>query len=179
MSIDMSGSDGGSVDYSSFEYQQMVAQLELRESGDSTGGSNPRAQAVVNFEPLGDIGGLDQNEIAELAYLETHAVMEIEDESDDQNVATTAEQRGTVGLNLPSDGPGASVSPDSTAGTDVPGDVVQVKQIDESNVEAFGRDRAEDRIMQVFKSSAALPFDDQTNGPGGAGSHDHFYATKQ
>jgi len=88
------------TDYSSFEYQQAVANTSLTpEGGDAT---NPQLDFLYDIEPLARIGGLDNNEVAELVYLETQVSIEPESEQSDadQTVANAIEMRGVVGANI-------------------------------------------------------------------------------
>jgi hypothetical protein len=170
---------GGETDYSDFEYEQITAALEVDGDEDST--TNPNAYAVHTFNPLDAIGGLDNNEVAELVYLETTVTLEYEDEVDDQDVGTTAETRGIVGVNLSTGGRAdflnANIGAEQTDGQ------AQVAEtfndtLDE-NIGVANSQKAEDRILQLFAANGGLPFDDQTNGPGGAGTHEQFYAEKK
>lgn len=170
MSVNM---DADGTDYSDFEYQ--TAALRTQVTPDDSVSTNPRARTVTSFEPLARIGGLDNNEVAELVYLETFADIEIEDEEvADQDVATTGELRGAVGINLPASD---SAFPES-ADVGFRGEVVEAANIPEDNVTTRGNSRSDDRILQQYFSGFGLPFDDQTNGPGGSGTYNHFYAEK-
>lgn len=165
MSINMDDDSG--TDYSDFEYQTISAQLQLFESDDSTGNTSAAATGLVTFEPLGGIGGLDNNEVAELVYVETYAALEHEDESADQDVGTSTEFRGNLGVNLPATD-AALVDTNRVGGPSVEGQLIEANDIAEDNVEVVGDEGTDDRRLQHFKVVGGPPFDDQTNGPGGS-----------
>lgn len=168
--MDMSGGSTA-TDYSSFEYQQISTQLFLEAQDFSE--TNPGSFVNHTIEPLSDIGGLANNEVAEIVAIETYAGLEFEDESADQNVGSSAELRGVSGINLPN-APGVVVGP---GGQTVEGQA-EVYQGDEDLAKPLNRSISEDRVLQIFRSHGGLPFDDQTNGPGGSGSIDSFHNTK-
>lgn len=172
MSVNPNGMD--EPDYSDFEYQTNVTQIIAREADDTTGNEAPSVVAQTSFEPLSAVGGLDNNEVAELVYLETQADIEFLDEAADQDVATTAKLRGVVGLNLADS---VSSLPENR-NTDSSQSLISTDNIDPANVELNGRGGSDDRWLQPFVANAAPPFDDQTNGPGGVSSGDAFYAEK-
>lgn len=178
MDMDMS-THGGNVasDYSDYEYQVASAQVILVENNDSTGDSSPRASCHIEFEPLDTAGGLDNNEVAELVYLETQAVLEHEDEPADQDVGTSSEVRGNIGINLP---PTEGAYVDNNAGSQntVTGTVVDPVDIAEDNVLIEGTTRVDDRYLQAFKVVGGPPFDDGTSGPGGNNFSTFFRAEK-
>lgn len=167
MNMDMNGS--ADTDYSDFEYQQIVTRNQL----DPTG-SNPDATVQYEIEPLSGIGGLDNNEVAELVALEVITGLEVDDEIADQDVGTYAEHRGVVGANLPAT---RSILPGTIRSNDVDGTVVTSSATASSSTRIAGS-QSEDRIFQMFRGSLSLPFDDQTNGPGGAGSENSFHSVK-
>jgi len=168
---------GDEVDYSSFEYQTMASFLQLDGSPQTGGDSSGAASAVQSFEVLGGVGGLDNNEVAELVALEVQAVMEHEDGAADQNVATSTEFRGNVGINLP-ESEGAFVDPNSDRTAVGTGSIVRVDDIEEGSVTLKGVTDTDDRRLQHFKVVGGPPFDDETNGVGGNNFSTDFYALK-
>jgi len=170
MSMNMDG--GGSTDYSDFEYQQLSARLS---TADSTGGTdtNVDGSGAVSFDVLGGIGGLDNNEVAELVYLETNVIMEFEDEVDDQNVGTDVQGRGVIGADLPL-GEGAFIQGKNP----VDGQLFDLQNTDDSFSSMSGNSTSDDRMFQLFTVSGGHPFDDETNGVGGSANHENFYAEK-
>lgn len=162
------------TDYSEFEYQQITAQIEIEDPV-----TNPNASVLHTLEPLRDIGGLDNNEVAELVYLETQASVEIEDEVADQDVGTAMETRGTVGLNLAATRASLVGGNIGSGDTDGATDIIETfNGVDPANVESANSTRSEDRILQLYRANGGIPFDDQLNGPGGNASFEHFYAEK-
>lgn len=170
MSINMDADDV--TDYSDFEYQQFSSRLQVNESADATGGSNPGVEGLLTFEPLGKIGGLDNNEVAELVYHELSAAVEWEDETGDQNVATFAEGRGVFGVNLNS----ANSFP--AKNQTVEGEILEATDHDPDNSNVFFKDLNDDRILQLWQTYSSAPFDDAGGGTGGAGAADQFHAEK-
>lgn len=147
MSINMDGSDV--TDYASFEYQQIGGDPIL---GGATGGS-VGAEFLYEFEPLASIGGLANNEVAELVYHELQITLEPEaEQGNDQNVSSDFEFRGVFGANIGQGNGFQGLAND-----------VEEQISNTTN----GYDAAEDRIFQLFRANGVLPFDDETNGPGG------------
>jgi len=176
MSVNMDFDESSpGTDYSDFEYQQTSIAMEV--GAGST--SNPRVQAIYDVPILDEVGGLDNNEVAELVYLETHAIVEIEDEQADQDVATTGETRGVVGINLPESREGLP-DPAATGNTNrLNATVVDVDSDQTEDALNFqGDTRVEDRFLQMYHTAFGLPFDDEANGPGGAGFMEAFHAEK-
>jgi len=164
-----------STDYSDFEYQQIDSVLLINEGQDNTGDENARVLSVTSVEPLLGRGGLDNNEVAELVYMQTSAYIEIEDDSGDQDVGTAAEGRGTVGINLPNS-TDAFVQDE---GQFVDGNIVgEVRNVDEGNVTVGTSVVSDNRILQLFDTHATYPFDDASSGPGGGGSQEGYTAEK-
>jgi hypothetical protein len=153
--LDMSGGASG-TDYSDFEYQT------LKLNNTAGGNGNVNSEFLYEVEPLGGIGGLDNDEVAELVHLEVHASIEPEDEKNDQDVATAADLRGIVGANINTldglTGIGNTIAKQGSGG-------------------GSGLEVSDDRVFQQFQARAVLPFDDQTNGPGG-GSFDSFHNSR-
>jgi hypothetical protein len=128
----------------------------------------------VDIEPLAAAGGLSNNEVAELVYLEVQAILEPETEFADQNVAGNTEVRGVVGINLPKT---RSAFPnDFPVQSD--GTVIENNGFVDRPNPFRASTLTDDAYLQQFQVENVPPFDDETNGPGG-GSTDHFYAEKQ
>lgn len=156
MSVNMDTSE--STDYGSFDYQQGECRLEFKADG------NLRGAAAFSFDPLAAIGGLDNNEVAELVYHSITVQPEIEDENGDQDVGTAFEIRGLFGANI--DGfKGEEIAPTGQDPADA--EIYDLDNISEANVSALQTDVARDEVFEIFRSVSSLPFDDQTNGPGG------------
>lgn len=159
MSINMDGD--GPTDYSDFEYQQIS---HIHENQNLTG-SPAQTRIATDFEVLGGIGGLDNNEVAELVYAELVVSIDHEQSVDDQDVGSQTDFRGLFGANLPASTsllPGRGAAPGTT------------EIITESNATAdqAGNSESEDRIFAQYAMTKSPAFDDQTNGPGGAGGGD-------
>lgn len=161
------GSGSGEVDYGDFEYETYSAQIVVNENNDSTGDTSAGGFVLVEFDPLKGSGGLDTNQVAELVYLETYAFLEFEDETGDQNVGTSAEFRGCVGINLPASSQAFIDNNDNNPQNPVEGTVISTQDIAEDNVLAEGASAVDDRRLQIFKAAGGPPFDDQGNGIGG------------
>lgn len=161
----MDGQD--ETDYSDFKYQHVQQSLQFTPNDDqaSAGGS-------VQIEPLNQAGGLDQNEVAELVQMETIAYVELEDESADQNVATTGSMRAVIGANLPNS---REAFPEG-GGTTTDGTTYDVTNADFDNV--LINSLVDDRIFQQVQTQFGVPFDDAASGVGGSGSHENFHNTK-
>jgi len=95
MSMDMDMSGEGPTDYADYDYQ--VLRVEDKATNNS---GSVNEQFLTTIEPLEAIGGLSNNEVAELVYMEVQATIEPEDESESQGVATIAEYRGVIGANI-------------------------------------------------------------------------------
>lgn len=174
--MDMSGDFTG-TDYSDFEYQFVDIDFGLTPSADTT---NIGAEAVYTIEPLQFAGGLSQNEVAELVYLETYAGIELEDEAGNQQVATTAETRGAVGINLPNSQDAFISKVQTSTGDPVDASVEVVGTNNgvnaEDDIRPLSSVRTDERFLQAYRAKFSPPFDD--TGPGGSGSHDHFHDKK-
>jgi hypothetical protein len=145
---------GSGVDYSDFQYQQ--AQFGIFNGFNGPGG-NGNVAGQAKFEPLEGAAGLDNNEVAELVYLQTDVYIEYESEQNDQNTASATELRGVVGINLPASGQaeldnrtGGSVTPYDGGSADF--------QVTAESVD--------DRVLENFSVIGSPPFDDEA-GPGG------------
>lgn len=160
MSVNMDMDDP--VDYSDFRYQTLLAKLDLVPSGQgaSIGGA-------ITAEPLEGAGGLDNNEVAELVNLKVLATVEIEDETDDQDVATTGSLKGAIGANLP-----LNAQAFTEGGVDITGDSFDLDNVGSSDVD--GSSKVDDRLFDEYQVSFGQPFDDEANGLGGGGSHENY-----
>jgi len=164
--MDLDSSD--ETDYSSFEYQTAAAEIGSLGTGSN---NNPRVGAVLDFEPLESVGGLANNEIAELVYMEVTASIEYETESGDQSFDSSAEFRGAIGINLPQDDaalPGEGNFRDQ--------DPIEVTQNTDALVRS--RSRVDDRWLQLFETRSGAPFLDTAAGAGGGQAADHFHSQK-
>lgn len=167
MSVRMDDSDN-ETDYSSFEYQQIAVSHE-----DTSPSGNTNSRAKSTFEILGESGGLDTNEVAELVYAEVYADLEAEDEDGDQDAGTFAELRGSFGTDLEErDEVENPINEDGT--TEVTSNIGP----DTGNVEVNAFNISRPEVFQVFRAVGGLPFDDDTNGPGGGASTAPFHAEK-
>ena len=92
MSISMDKEDAqlSGSQYADFRHQIINGKVE-----EETGGGS--ADAVANVEILGDVGGLEPNEIAELVMIEVDFGAEYE------GTSGTMEHRGAIGANFDSD----------------------------------------------------------------------------
>jgi hypothetical protein len=140
------GSGGGEmasqVDYSDFEYQFITSEIKLNIDD---------GLFQVSTEPLGQIGGLSNNEVAELVYHEVQISVEPEDEVADQDVATAIDLRALFGANLP-----------DTGGKQIFNQGIEANSPSQ-NAQGF----VEDRVFQACQDRGVFPFDDEASGPGG------------
>lgn len=159
----MSGS--ADVDYSDFEYQQIEAQFSI--TGD---GSNDAAtvDGLARYDVLEAVGGLDNNEVAELVGYRLQVGLEVEDsaEDGDQDVGSSIEFRGTFGANL--DGTTDAISSNELGERNI--ETVFFNSTGGTNANISGTSVARDEIFDHYRVTGTFPFDDQTNGPGGGGS---------
>jgi hypothetical protein len=159
------GGMGDDIDYSSFEYQHVLQSLTLDE-GDDGGSANPRAVLVSDFEPLGKIGGLDVNEVAELVYYELQLAHEVEGEDPGgQTNSSHMETRGTFGINLPANKSGGTFVQDGN--TPSSNDLVEVNNINEDNVQIGLRGNNDSQMLQQFMNYSTTGFDGSKGGGGG------------
>jgi len=155
-----------STDYSDFEYQQTNLQMIARGSAPA----NSNAAGQIEFEPLGPIGGLANNEVAELVYHRITGYIEYENENAEQTLPSQVEVRGVFGANLPAS--------DTVELGSTPTIVGEVYAPDAGTVEDYdikGKDLSEDRIFDIFHGAGQTPFaadnalnPDQTGGGGSA-----------
>lgn len=169
----MDMTNAGETDYSDYETQ--IAHLEFVGNIDDTQ-DRPRSgqKSVAHLiEPLDGVGGLSQNEVAELMYLETSAYIETEDEFNDQNTKASLEHRGAVGINLPERK--AALPRDFG----VPNETSVIDSETDMTADAFrSQTQTDNAYLQHYETYSGIGFDDETNGPGGAYTGDHFHAEK-
>lgn len=158
MSVNMD-MDADEVDYSDFEYQFFNGSVFTEGASDD---SNNNVTGFHEFSPLSPIGGLDNNEVAELVYLETQVSLEFEQEAGDQNVGSATETRGVIGANLPTSGIEGLLNPGGQ-----PTNSGVIAGGSPNFDDADGETRVDNRVFQQFRADGAPAFDDQTNGPGG------------
>lgn len=166
MTMDMSGSTDV-TDYSDYEYQEVSSILEVTPASDN---DSPNVQTATLVEPLGAIGGLDNNEVAELVYLETMVDIEYEAELATQTVATTCETRGSIGINLT--GSSGFIESRST-----PSSTELVNNSDNATFENQLRGAADDQFLQLFQARASPPFDGSSS-PGSGAAYQPFNEKK-
>lgn len=159
-------------DYGDYEVETFTVSLRNDESSDNTDG-NIKSSAAFDFEPLTGAGGLDTNEVAELVYLEVYAKVEHEDRFNDQNVGTSTELRGSVGINLPAQTQALIDTGSDPIPNLIEGEVFEVIDTDtpDDTIQAIGGSQTDDRYLQHFTAVGGPPFDDvevgNMNGAGG------------
>jgi hypothetical protein len=151
------------IDYSDFQVQHVHSEVNVGAGGDNT---NQNVTGLSAFDPLEDVGGLSNAEVAELVYLEVGTCLEYEDETADQNVATAMEHRGVVGANLRED-VSELIRNSNSAGT-----AAVVDSNDPNNSDAATKSKTDNGTFLQFQHVGGLPFDDETNGPGGSATGD-------
>lgn len=159
--MDMSGGMESAIDYSEFEYQQF--QIELEGAGDS---SNPKVNVdgYYQFDPLQNIGGLNNNEIAELLYQRFTVHVEAEGgQPSDQTRASSGEIRGTFGANL-NDGDLLLTATENVDAQEATSSAGQGASFDFKGVT-----RSDNRIFSLLQSTYSTPFEDGATGTGGSG----------
>jgi hypothetical protein len=174
MSVNLSGSDMGDIDYSDFEYQHLNVQYTANgENGESN------LTGVASTDVLGGIGGLANNEVAELVALELYASLEFEAETGNQEINTFSEMRGTFGANLDADpadeigenNPGAPANMDSDLDNETTTNTTGGSFV-------TGRSSTRDDIFQHYRTVGFPQITDGTDGVGAGGSVDGFYSMK-
>jgi hypothetical protein len=139
----MNGS--GETDYSDFEYEQIQFGHGIEPDGSD---SNLAYEDHIDFDPLGQAGGLDNNEVAEIVYHELHVSLEFEDADVNQSIATDGEVRGVFGANLPPNltldsDIGTQQFRDDTSPVEIRGGTVAQNLVDVTN---------DNRIFQIFNA---------------------------
>lgn len=159
------GGGADDVDFTSFEYQHV--QFRHSQDGTSAGGS-PSGNSVVQseVEPLEDIGGLDQNEVAELiAVVNPYTKVTADDFPEDSNNGPgNIDYRGSFGLNLDAQSDQVQDSGDRNFGTELQtGDGGAVK----TNDVGYLTDEA---VLLPFEHVAPVQFAEAASGTGGGGA---------
>jgi hypothetical protein len=157
------GMDSMGMDYGDVEVQTITATIRNDNSESDFIDGNLKTSAALDFEPLSGVGGLDQNEVAELTYLEVYAKNEFEDVFANQEEPASAEFRGSVGINLPPS-PAALIDhgsdpiPNQVDGTFF--EKVDAQDGAEENgvIEAFGGSNTDDRYLQHFTAAGSFGF---------------------
>jgi len=154
MSIAMSDTST-ETDYADFEYQQILYE---QSPPTATGSFDRRRTDVLSVSPLSDIGGLANNEVAELVAYRLTVDFDSDDEANegDQNVGGGLYIEGTFGAN--------------TTDEAIPTNYEVVAENDQG-IAGEGSARlqsaSKDEVFGQYQASASLPFDDQGNGLGG------------
>jgi len=151
------------TDYSDYEFQQVQASINFVDTSNT---NNPSTSANFEYEPLGAIGGLDNNEVAELVAVMTEYYIEHENENNVQGLASSAEMRGVLGANLPAS---KAVEPSGQNSRTIDGEQYDLVSGQESDYEYSGRDMSDDRIFLLFAHTNQTPFSDAATGTGGGG----------
>lgn len=164
MSVNPNGMD--EVDYSDFEYQQIY----FKHGHENLTGDDSRSR--INFEAnvLDGAGGLDNNEVAELVYMDVLVNIEHQQSNSDQNVGSETQFNGVVGANLPNSGDllqNIGAAPDGT-----------ILETNNTDAVVAGSVDSEDRVFAGFDVVKHPAFDDETNGVGGAGAAQTLQITK-
>lgn len=169
MSVNMSGGMDD-TDYGEFEYQQAEVELFV----DPVNTSNPNVGAVTQIEPLDKLGGLDNNEVAELVAIDVHACLEYEDAQGPQGLATMAEHRGTVGINLP-ESESSFLAVSANVDVDFTGSITSDDDgVGDDNILVRGRTTNDDNKLIHFRSYGGLPFNDAGASVSGSGNAQPF-----
>lgn len=162
VTVDPTGGDV--IDYSDFQ-TQMVRAFAFYEPSAPT--SPPERDGIIGLhtiEPLAGIGGLSNNEVAELMYLQVDATLDARDDIDDQNLATTVDLSGVVGINLNSQN-------DFVRSSTTRGNSEILEQVGSVSIPtgAVGSPTVTDNDrLEMFEAFMGPPFDDQSGGTGGS-----------
>jgi hypothetical protein len=163
----ITGHDGSAddIDFTSFEYQHV--QFRHSQEGENGGGSNSGNSVVASAtEPLEDIGGLDQNEVAELvAIVNPYSKISPDDQGEDDNQEPgTADFRGSFGLNLDSQSDQVQDSNQTNDGTTLQtGDGGAVKTNDVNYL-------SDEAVLMPFEHVLEVQYASATNGVGAGGA---------
>lgn len=154
MSIAMSDTST-ETDYADFEYQQILFE---QAPPSATGTSDRERTDVLSVSPLSDIGGLANNEVAELVAYRVTVDFDSDDEAGegDQNVGGGLYLEGTFGANTTDEAIPTNYEIVAEEDTGIAG-----------TGEARLQSASKDEIFGQFQASASLAFDDQGNGLGG------------
>lgn len=170
-SMDMDMSASGSTDYSDYEYQTVVAETAVDgEDVDGDGDAEMRVIDGYEFDPLGAVGGLDSNEVAELVYFELQPSLEPEPaDTETQQTNTDLEYRGLFGANLPTGATiGGGTQPRLT-------NRLEAERVEEREVGGRGPrglETTDDRIFQPFLTRGVYPFQNSGEGTAAASIND-------
>jgi len=171
--IDGHGDMDAGTDYSDFEYQHTRTAVEL--NADQSVDSNPRSTYLFEYDPLAGLGGLANNEVAELVYQEVIAGVEVDTETGDQSAASAFQMRGGFGINLD------PVSVDQVVpgsfGGPSPGTNSRVLEETDSAISStIEGSYTADELLQQYEVNGVIPFSgeiaDISSGAGGAGAID-------
>lgn len=155
------------IDYSDFQTQMVRAFVFLDTDGQPQDGASVKHQ----IEPLDGIGGLANNEVAELLYLQVDAIVSFRDDVEDQDVATVADNSGVVGINLSEN--------DFIRSSTTSGDTTIIQEVGGGTVNAANSPNVTDNDrLEMFEAHAGAPFDDETNGTGGGYGLDAYHSEK-
>lgn len=163
MSVNPDGMD--TVDYSDFEYQQTTFAVEHDENNFTSGSVASQVQQEIGV--LESIGGLDNNEVAELVYVEVDATIRHDLAGPDQDVGSETILRFAFGANFPV---GTQFLPRSNSQQGPSQTINSVGGINEAGVIEEGSDVSEDRIFVRGEMNKVPAFDDVDGPGGGAGS---------
>lgn len=155
----MSLSESAEVDYSDFRVQSIVLEAVMNTS---PAGPESLNQYLAAVEPMAGVGGLANNEVAELVAHRIGITFDSRDNADagDQDVGGGFYLEGTFGANadnsdlIPLNLPEAGALETTSNQGPIPGDTSL-------------RSTTQGRMFELLQVAASLPFDDGTNGPGG------------
>jgi len=154
------------IDYSDFQTQMVRAFVFLDTDGQPQDGASVKHQ----IEPLQGIGGLKNNEVAELLYLQVDAIVSFRDEIADQDVGTIADNSGVVGINLS--------NTDFIRQSTTSGDTEIIQEVDGGVVNAANSPTVTDNDrLEMFEAHAGAPFD-ESGGAGGGYSMTPYHSEK-
>lgn len=169
VTVDPTGNDV--IDYSDFQTQMVRAFAFYNPPPD---GADQIGGIVVEYdvEPLEGIGGLANNEVAELMYLETNAIVDIAEAADAREVQTGhADLSGMVGINL-------TARQDFVRSSTVDGEATLVDEVNGAvlDTDAFRAPTVTDNDrLQMFEAFAGFGSGD----PNGSGQGGYSYTPFQ
>jgi hypothetical protein len=119
---------------------------------------------MYNWNPLAQIGGLSNNEVAELVYAQIFAATEHEGNEGSQTGAADSEVRGVYGANFQSVDRLFAASNESLQITD--------EEVNDGQLDSVGSDQINDhRIFGIFNAYGALPHFDSATGHASNGAN--------
>lgn len=150
--MDMNMSGSADSDYSDFEFQQIQMKVGAEEADGSQSQTTFQAYGV---SPLSDIGGLANNEVAELVAYRVTAAVDGNDSASvgDQNAGGSFHFEASVGANAADEGA-------------VP-EAFDVVESDFGGAPSSLKSASRDEIFELIQGTYSLPFDDETNSLGG------------